>query len=322
MRVLRLPEGIRLVDFANAVVISSIGLFINAMYFTFEYLGSSSGVLAQAWVKPVEHSLVVSTVPLYLAVGYIYWRQKKITAELQLANNNLERSKNLKELFADILRHDLTTPLTILSGFVDLIPEEKLEEDVKENIKEIEMGVERMTSLIEKATILSSVERKRDLEKKDLDLVKCIDDVLWMYWTLANKKNIEVKFEKKEPIGIKANAVIEEVFGNLFTNAIKYSGENTRIEVYIEKFRENCRVYFKDQGEGIADKDKKAIFTRFERRQKGPVKGVGLGLTIAKKIVELHEGRIWVEDNPDGGSIFIVELPLDGDSPVQEKQDG
>jgi hypothetical protein len=139
-----------------------------------------------------------------------------------------------------------------------------------------------------------------------------------MYWTLANMKNIEVRFEKKEAIHIKANEVIEEVFGNLFANAIKYSPENTKIVVDIKKSKKNCRIYFKDQGEGVLDKDKKAIFTRFERRQKGPVKGVALGHTIAKKIVELHEGKIWVEDNPDGGSIFIVELPLNGDSSVRE----
>lgn len=318
MRVLRLPEGIRPVDLASAVVIGSLGLFINAIYFTFEYLETSGTVLAQTWVKPVEHALVVLTVPLYLAVGYIYWGQKKVAAELQLANADLERSKNLKELFADILRHDLTTPLTILSGFVDLIPEEKLEEDMKESFREIDSGIQRMTSLIEKAAVLSKIERKTDLERKDLDLTQCINDVLWMYWTLANMKNIEVKFEQKEAVHIKANEVLEEVFGNLFTNAIKYSPENTTIVVDIKKSRENRRIYFKDQGEGIRDKDKEAIFTRFERRQKGPVKGVGLGLTIAKKIVELHEGKIWVEDNPDGGSIFIVELPLNGYSPVRE----
>ncbi|MBU2559716.1 HAMP domain-containing histidine kinase [archaeon] len=319
MKVLRLPEGLRLVDFASAIVIGSLGLFINTMYFTLEYLKSSGDVLAQTWARPVEHALVISTVPLYLAVGYIYWSQKRVATELQLANKDLERSKNLKELFADILRHDLTTPLTILSGFVDLIPEEKLEEDVKENFKEIEMGIERMTSLIEKASVLSKIEHKTDLEREGLDLVQCINDVLWMYWTLANMKNIEVEFENKEPTFVQANMVIEEVFGNLFSNAIKYSPENTKIVVDIKKFKERCRVYFKDQGEGIKDSDKEAIFTRFERRQKGPVKGIGLGLTIAKKIVELHEGRIWVEDNPSGGSIFIVELPINGDLPVREE---
>ena len=314
MRILRLPEGIRFVDFASAIVIASLGLFINSMYFTFEYLERSGSILSQTWARPVEHALVVLTVPLYLAVGYSYWGQKKVAAELKLANANLEHSKNLKELFADILRHDLTTPLTILSGFVDLIPEEKLEEDVKESFREIDSGIQRMTSLIEKAAVLSKIEHKTGLKKKDLDITQCINDVLWMYWTLANMKNIEVEFEKKEAVHIKANEVIEEVFGNLLTNAIKYSPENTKIEVDIEKSKENLRIYFKDQGEGIPDKDKEAIFTRFERRQKGPVKGVGLGLTIAKKIVELHEGKIWVEDNPGGGSIFIVELPLNEDS--------
>jgi signal transduction histidine kinase len=65
----------------------------------------------------------------------------------------------------------------------------------------------------------------------------------------------------------------------------------------------------KDFGPGIRDEDKPKVFTRFERLKKEGVQGTGLGLAIAKRIVELHQGRIWVDDNPAGGAVFCVSLP-------------
>jgi signal transduction histidine kinase len=69
------------------------------------------------------------------------------------------------------------------------------------------------------------------------------------------------------------------------------------------------RVSFADSGEGIAYADRERVFTRFERAAKEGVKGTGLGLAIARRIVELHGGRIWIEDNPRGGAVFCVVLP-------------
>ncbi|HEQ78265.1 MAG TPA: ATP-binding protein [Euryarchaeota archaeon] len=110
-------------------------------------------------------------------------------------------------------------------------------------------------------------------------------------------------------ITIKANAIIEEAFSNLISNAIKYAPEGERIVIEGEEKDNFWRIKIIDFGDGIADENKKRIFDRFKRKAKRGVKGTGLGLAIAKRIIELHKGRIWIEDNPKNGAVFIVEIP-------------
>ena len=102
--------------------------------------------------------------------------------------------------------------------------------------------------------------------------------------------------------------MIAEVFDNLLSNAAKYGPEGglVRVEVLDEGAR--WKVCVIDAGEGIPDADKEKVFGRFERLRKEGVKGTGLGLAIARRIVELHGGRIWVEDAPGGGACFCVAL--------------
>ena len=107
----------------------------------------------------------------------------------------------------------------------------------------------------------------------------------------------------------RANKIIEDVFANLISNAIKYASQGKRVVVDGKERHDLWTIRVVDFGAGIKDADKKLVFERFQRRNKMGVKGSGLGLAIARKIVELHKGRIWVEDNPEGGAVFIVEIP-------------
>jgi len=105
------------------------------------------------------------------------------------------------------------------------------------------------------------------------------------------------------------NPLIGDVIANFITNAIKYGPADSEIVVAIKKENSNYRISVADKGEGIEDKYKAAIFNRFTRLEKGAIKGSGLGLAIVKKIVELHSGRVWVENNSPKGSVFLVEVP-------------
>jgi signal transduction histidine kinase len=90
---------------------------------------------------------------------------------------------------------------------------------------------------------------------------------------------------------------------------VKYAPKGKRIIIDSIDTGEFWRIRVIDFGEGISDADKPRIFDRFLRIEKKGVKGSGLGLAIAERIVELHKGRIWVEDNPEGGAVFVVEIP-------------
>ena len=120
---------------------------------------------------------------------------------------------------------------------------------------------------------------------------------------------MEVKFLSDGESPAWVNPMIGDVFVNLASNAMKYAAAGKRIEVGIEDKGKDWVVSVKDFGPGISDDDKEKIFTRFERLQKEGVQGTGLGLAIARRVVDLHQGRIWVEDNPEGGCVFFVSLP-------------
>ena len=106
---------------------------------------------------------------------------------------------------------------------------------------------------------------------------------------------------------------ITQVLQNLLSNALKYSPINSIIKIVIKQFAEEIRISVIDQGIGIPDSEKEKVFQKFYRINSDisiKERGTGLGLTIVKFIIELHGGRIWVEDNKPAGSCFIFALPI------------
>ena len=145
------------------------------------------------------------------------------------------------------------------------------------------------------------------------DLGDIVKEVVLDFKYQLEDKGIEVDFipEGKHPACV--HPIIRSVFSNLISNAIKYSPHGSRIEIDIQSGDGDSQVIsVKDHGQGIPEEDKKHIFERFERLEREKAKGTGLGLAIVRRTVEMHGGKVWVEDNPGGGSIFLVNLPLDG----------
>ena len=106
-----------------------------------------------------------------------------------------------------------------------------------------------------------------------------------------------------------ANPMIERVFSNLLSNAVKYTSDESMVKVMIDDTGDKWKISFTDQGDGIPDKDKLAVFERFKRLHKDNIRGTGIGLAIVKRIVDLHNEQVGVIDNPDGkGSIFWLTL--------------
>lgn len=221
----------------------------------------------------------------------------------------LEESNRMKELFMDIMHHDLLNPLSVARGYVELLLEQEKASDKIESLKRVERNLSKGTELIECATMLSRLQNPEDFELKTLDLREVIDKVVENLHPLAAKAGMNIESNIAQSMLIRGDGIIEEVFSNLISNAVKYAYSGKKIQLKSEDRGECWQVRVIDFGRGIANRDKASIFERFKRMEKRGVKGSGLGLTIARKVVELHRGRIWVEDNPDGGAVFIVELP-------------
>lgn len=283
----------------------SMGFGITALYLTYLYIGPS-------FLKDImnaESFIVLLIIPAFMAVGYLTDRRQYLTQELEDHADQLERSNQLKDLFIDIMTHDLTNPISVISGMVKITEDEDSIEDIREEIHEIKLNATRLEDMIVNVSVFAKLEgiKESDLDVKNLALI--ISSAIEDTQNLADAKGIKIENNVKGEYLVRASSFIENVFSNLLSNAVKYGPEKNVVTVDIEEADEKWKVMVKDQGEGIPDEYKTDIFNRFKRRQKTGVKGSGLGLAIVKAVVEMHNGNVWVEDNPAGGSIFCVRIP-------------
>ncbi len=219
----------------------------------------------------------------------------------------LEENNNMKELLFDILSHDLLNPAGIAMNFVELLNEKELDVESREFTRIIGRNINKIIELINDIKTFSKCLSIESLDTKEINLKKVWENVIDEQEPISRKKKIKVKLESEKCI-ITGSMIIKEVFVNLLSNAMKYSGSDTNIEVIIKENHRTCYIEVRDEGLGIEDKYKESIFERFTRGDKQGVRGSGLGLAIVKSIVEMHHGKVWVEDNIPRGSIFKVIL--------------
>ncbi len=230
--------------------------------------------------------------------------------ERKRAEEELIKSNEFKEIFLDILRHDLLNPVCVIKGMAKLALNEKSKEDLRHEIEAIIKNAVKLEEMIENAAFLGKLENKEKLRMEEINLNNMLEKSVESFMHELNKKKIDVKLElPNKNIIIKANPIIKEVFLNIISNAIKYSPKGSKVVVGLKEKSDKVLIYIKDEGIGVPDEYKKSIFERFTRLKKEGVKGSGLGLAIVKRLVELHKGKVWVEDNKPRGSIFYVELP-------------
>jgi two-component system phosphate regulon sensor histidine kinase PhoR len=238
-------------------------------------------------------------------------KRKLLEEDLKEQATKLQKSNELKDIFTDVMRHDILNPIGVIKNYIDLIADEPLEPMVKQSLEAINRNANKTVEMIESASELAKIESEEQIVFEKADLATILAEAVETVEKRATEKSMSLEVKGEGDYPARVNSFMEDVFLNLLTNAIKYSPEKTKITTGIEDAGLNWRFYVKDQGEGVPDKFKIAIFTRFERLKKEGVKGSGMGLAIVKKIVEMHRGRVWVEDNPGGGSIFYVIIPKD-----------
>jgi hypothetical protein len=221
----------------------------------------------------------------------------------------LERSNRLKELFTDIMRHDLHNPLAVIKGISELLSEEDASEEVTLGLRTINRNATRVLRMIDDASKLAKLGSADGLVFDRKDLWEIMENVVSNLRFRTDEKEMRVVLENKGECYADVHPSIEDVFDNIVSNAVKYGPKKSQITIGIKDSGDCWLVSVKDTGEGVPDEYKEVIFNRFTRMPKKGVKGTGLGLAIAKRVVELHRGKVWVEDNPSGGSVFCVEIP-------------
>lgn len=221
----------------------------------------------------------------------------------------LRESNELKELFTDIIRHDLLTPASIVKGYSEELLTKEWNANTLSMLKKIYDNNERLITLLESATKLSKLQKIDEIEFEDLNIVTIFQMVIECLKPNIKEKHQTVSINTDRKCNAMVNYVIEEVFSNLLSNAIKYSPNDSNICVDFIDLNDEWKITVSDEGTGIRNEDKKYIFDRFGRADKTGVKGTGLGLAIVKRVIELHGGKLGVTDNPNGqGSIFWVTV--------------
>ena len=251
-----------------------------------------------------------------------------ITAQRELARRNAElvRLNEEKNSLLGVAAHDLRNPLgAIFASSEYLLDELKhLTDDQLEMLRAIKSSSEFMLQLIEDILHLAKLEAgKLELRIASTDLAELAARHVAVTRPLAAHKNIRINSHIEPDLPpIEADAhKIEQVLENLIANAIKFSPPDTTVGVTLRRDGDSLRIEVSDQGPGIPEAEWGKLFQPFSRtsvRPTGGEKSSGLGLSIARKMVEAHGGRIWFESEVGKGSTFFVSLPLHSKSPASE----
>lgn len=242
---------------------------------------------------------------------------KERTLQLAEANDALARTNKELDEFTYIVSHDLKEPLRGVKAFTKLLLEEysaKLDKEAGEYLKTISDSSSRMTRLIEDLLNLSRIGRIKNIEQ-NIDFNDILSDVRKNLAYSLEEKKAELVVKEGFPKMTCDRIRITEVFTNLISNAIKYTKKDAVpiIEVGYMDEKGSYEFYVKDNGIGIEEQYYDKIFQIFQRLHgKGEYEGTGAGLTIVKKIVENHGGKIWVASEPGVGSTFYFTLPKSG----------
>lgn len=222
----------------------------------------------------------------------------------------------MKTEFVSLASHELKTPLTSMKYLLELFSDSAttLSDEQKSYMSELRKSNEEMILLVNDLLNVSRIElgRKFDIVKVESDLIEIIKDVTAQQAGFANHKKVEIIFPQQgDTINLKLDREkIREVVKNLVSNAIKYSKENSKIEINIAVNEKEIVFSVKDSGIGIPEAEKDNIFKKLYRANNvGDIEGTGLGLYISKAIIEKHEGKIWFETKENEGTTFFFSLP-------------
>jgi signal transduction histidine kinase len=239
-------------------------------------------------------------------------------SELALRNQEVEKANRLKSEFLANMSHELRTPLNAIIGFSDLLAEEKggpLQAKQQRFVGHIRDGAQHLLKLMNEILDISKIEAGHvNLEPGGFGAAAALTEVLLVISPLADNKKIQVDSGVADDLSVFADRIhFKQVLYNLLSNALKFTPELGK--VWIEAFCEsdgNIRFTVRDTGIGIPRAEVESIFNEFRQlseKAEGTGEGVGLGLAITRRLVELNGGKIWVQSEPGKGSSFYFTLP-------------
>ena len=274
--------------------------------------GAANAVSTQIRLKdePLARNFSLSLAPLRLVEGKTYG-----VVGVFHDVSELKRMDQVRIDFVANVSHELSTPLTSIRGYAEMLKEDLAANPTARSAAEtIERNTDRLISLVRDLLSLSSLESGTELEKKAVDLAEFTAEVVQHLDPLRERKRHQLQLHCEVPVLYADPKRLEQVLTNLVENAIKYVPEGGKIQVVWDKRGREAQLHVIDNGPGISPEHQARIFERFYRvdsargRDQG---GTGLGLAIVKHIVQRHGGRVRVQSANPHGTEFICSFPLD-----------
>ncbi|RYY33802.1 MAG: PAS domain S-box protein [Sphingobacteriaceae bacterium] len=291
-----MPQGhLPVVSYLAVPVVSSSGDVIGGLFFGHPQPAMFTG----------EHEKLAAGVAAQAAIAL---DNAKLYEEIQMLNAK-------KDEFIGLASHELKTPITSISGYLQLIERNMSEGDRnKAFISKAMQQVNKLSTLIGDLLDVSKIQTgKLPFSYTGFDMSAMLHDVTEMLQQTYPSHQIELHTPDKLPVTADQQR-IEQVIINLISNAVKYSPGANRIMIRAEDLGKKVRISVEDFGIGIEKEQYERIFSRFYRVENlaAHMSGLGIGLYICNEIIDRHHGRLWVESEINKGSTFAFEIPVNG----------
>lgn len=265
-----------------------------------------------------EEKIVCKDKIYKLKLDFIFERELQVLLVIEDITA-IEKTESLRREFVSNASHELKTPITIISGFIETIKLGHIKDEKQLNhfVEIMEKEVKRLALLTDNLLHLSRAEKilAENSEEKILNLKLLLEEIRKSFFNIAERKKIEIeiKADDKEIKTKLSNEWFRTVIGNLIDNSIKYSNNDSKIELIGYIKGEYLSITIKDEGIGIPKEELENIFRRFYRVDKSrnrKIEGNGLGLAIVKNMVYSINGKINIESEVGLGTKIVLEFPL------------
>jgi len=242
-----------------------------------------------------------------------------LNQKLKESNAELIRANNLKSEFLANMSHELRTPLNAIIGFSELLLERHgspLAVEQREYVTDILSSGRHLLELINDILDLSKIEAgKMSLSLEEFDLESVVEEALMTLKVEASRKEIrmDARLDPSVATLVADRAKVKQILTNLLSNAVKFTPPAGRVSLGTVRRDDSLEVYVEDTGIGIRPEDQERIFAAFiqvDGSYARQYQGTGLGLTLVKRFVEMHDGEVWVKSEMGRGSVFTFRIPL------------
>lgn len=233
------------------------------------------------------------------------------------AEEALREAQRLRDEWISVVAHDLRQPVSVIALSAQTLPRLVVTgpaEKTSHAVERIARSASTLERMVNDLLDVSRIDARRlALQRSEVDLVPLLMDVIERMPEIARSRARLAIHDSRQRVLVHADAGrVEQVLGNLLSNAVKYGTAGTEIEVALAVRDGQAQISVSNQGRGIAADDLPRIFERFHRTREaqGTTQGIGLGLYIARGLVEAHGGRIWADSTPGGTTTFHFTLPV------------